>query len=49
MSLSKPTREVVEADQRAIKMEKRLMDVLALLIADREPTVLRKPGKDALT
>ena len=29
-------------------MEKRLVDVLAPLIADREPAVLRKPGKCAL-
>src|SRR5215208_6037445 len=29
-------------------MEKRLMDVVALLIADREPAVLRKPAQCAL-
>lgn len=39
VSLSKPSREVVEADQRAIKMEERLVDVGAPLMADREPAV----------
>jgi hypothetical protein len=48
VSLSKPSLEVVEADQRATKMEERLVNVLAPLIADREPAVLRKPGQCAL-
>src|SRR5215207_7609480 len=38
----------MEADQRTTEMEKRLMDVVAPLVADREPAVLRKPGQCAL-
>jgi hypothetical protein len=48
VSLSKPSSEVVEADQRATELEERLVDVVAPLIADREPAVLRKPGQRAL-
>jgi hypothetical protein len=43
----KTSEEVVEADQRATKLEERLVNVVAPLVANREPAILRKAGQRA--
>src|SRR5688572_17114247 len=48
VSLSKPSYQVVETDQRTAQVQERLMDVVPPLVADREPTVFGKPGQCAL-
>jgi hypothetical protein len=47
-TLSKPSYQVVEADQRTTKVQERFVDVVPPLIADREPAVLRKPRQRPL-
>ena len=46
--LSKPSCQVVETDKRTTQMQKRLVDVVPPLVADREPAVLRKPRQRPL-
>ena len=45
VSLSKPSHQIVETDQRTAQVQKRLMDVIPPLVADSEPTILGKPGQ----
>ena len=46
--IAKPSLQVVEADERAAKMKERFVDVIAPLIAYREPAVTGEPGQCAL-
>src|SRR5215216_5474482 len=46
--VAKPSFQVVEAYERAAKMEERLVDVVPPLVAHRKPTVARKPRKRTL-
>src|SRR5215211_4250805 len=46
--VAKPSFQVVEAYERAAKMEERLVDVVPPLVAHRKPTVARKPRQRTL-
>src|SRR5918994_7175706 len=48
VSLSKPSREMVEADQRTTQEHERLVDVIAPLVADRNPAELGEPRQRPL-
>ena len=41
--IAKPSREVVEADERAAEMEEGFVDVVSALVAYRQPAVTGEP------
>src|SRR5215211_3880504 len=46
--IAKPSLQVVEADERAAQMEERFVDVIAPLVAHRQPAVAIQPRQRAL-